>query len=88
MHNNAFFVEEYQTQYFEMGLNTQYSITHNTSCSQKQCKYIENQLEITKEILATKKKQNPEIELAPSTRQYSDDNRSGNHLCIAKKTPK
>ena len=58
----AFLAEEYQTEYYEMELQTQYSMENNMPCMEKECIKIQKEYELSREFFENKKLDIPQLD--------------------------
>ena len=60
--DTAFLAEEYQTEYYDMELHTQYSMENNMQCMEKQCVEIKKEYAVSREIFESKKLDTPQLD--------------------------
>ena len=58
----AFLAEEYQTEYYDMELQTQYSMENNMPCMQKDCTKIQREYAVLREFSESKKLDIPQLD--------------------------
>ena len=60
--NMAFLVEDYQTEYYEMDLQTQHSLEKNKACMERECIKIQKEYELSREFFESKKLDIPQLD--------------------------
>ena len=75
--NMAFLVEDYQTEYYKMDLQTQHSSEKSEPCMERECIKIQKELEISREFFESKKLEIPQLdsELCYLMKNYCAKNR-------------
>ena len=75
--DTAFLAEEYQTEYYDMELHTQYSMENNMQCMEKECIKIQKEYAVSREFFKSKKLDIPQLdsELCNLMKNYCAKNR-------------
>ena len=85
--NMAFLAQEFETQYYNMDLQTLDSSEKNEQCMDIECRKIQKELVISREFFETKKLEIPQLdsELTYLMKNYCSENRRiykcDNYLC-------